>query len=484
MQGVASIASVASVASVADGVVLPVAIIRRVAREEGLSECYFNETSRVISFARAGESFERVRFNVYYTTGTVGTCLNHPRQGRTQLFRRNVRTLEDLREIFQKPRVHTGKGYQRRPIDSHSHQHCHEEGRSLSPLWITKNFPVGSRAYVRGYSNCTIQSGMDNGGKVKVLYDDGSSYRAKPTMLEEVMEEILDEETAAKQQLQSLEAERSQIDQQIQEAKGILNHFEEKRRLEEAKRLEKKRLAEEREEQEAKRQQVARLVAAIDSERAKRGTLFSGFVDQADFVSKQFDETVTVISTSGNATILLYEGGSWACTSGITKLLHNKLNGRQRTLPKATYVAIGSMDRYYIRFSDGKSEWVGCDGMTALLNKEERTVASIAFGEDWNSYFVVFTDGGWMYESIPQGLIDVIERRQRRGDLTCVSLGPNGEYYVAAKNGRSWWGGVSSKASKAIGNFGNRIRFMDFGDDYTSSSATRDVIVSHDNNDV
>ena len=49
--------------------------------------------------------------NVYYTTGTVATCLNHPRQGKTQLFRRNM-TLPDLKSIFQNPRVHSGVGYQ------------------------------------------------------------------------------------------------------------------------------------------------------------------------------------------------------------------------------------------------------------------------------------------------------------------------------------------------------------------------------------
>ena len=54
-----------------------------------------------------------VRINVYYTTGTVGTCLEHPTQGRTQMFRRNV-TLAELEGIFRYPRVHTGKGYKQR----------------------------------------------------------------------------------------------------------------------------------------------------------------------------------------------------------------------------------------------------------------------------------------------------------------------------------------------------------------------------------
>lgn len=41
---------------------------------------------------------------------TVGTYLFHPKQGKTQLFRRCVSDKE-LQQIFKNPRVHSGKGY-------------------------------------------------------------------------------------------------------------------------------------------------------------------------------------------------------------------------------------------------------------------------------------------------------------------------------------------------------------------------------------
>ena len=51
---------------------------------------------------------------MYYTTGCVGSVIQHPKHvSRTQMFRRDC-TLEELEEIFSNPRVHTGKGYQRR----------------------------------------------------------------------------------------------------------------------------------------------------------------------------------------------------------------------------------------------------------------------------------------------------------------------------------------------------------------------------------
>jgi hypothetical protein len=55
------------------------------------------------------------RINIYYTTRSIMTHLNHPSalDGSTnQLWRSNAYdTLEELREFFLNPRIHTGKGY-------------------------------------------------------------------------------------------------------------------------------------------------------------------------------------------------------------------------------------------------------------------------------------------------------------------------------------------------------------------------------------
>lgn len=55
-----------------------------------------------------------VRVNVWSNTKnslfTVGTYMDHPKQGKTQLFRRNC-TENEVRNILKNPRIHTGKGY-------------------------------------------------------------------------------------------------------------------------------------------------------------------------------------------------------------------------------------------------------------------------------------------------------------------------------------------------------------------------------------
>jgi len=89
-------------------VLLPLQSVKVIAQSYGWKEVDHNKNSRMISFKK-----ESTRINVYYTTGTVGTCLNHPKSGKTQLFRRDI-TINTLKDIFLNPRVHTGGGYYKR----------------------------------------------------------------------------------------------------------------------------------------------------------------------------------------------------------------------------------------------------------------------------------------------------------------------------------------------------------------------------------
>ena len=68
----------------------------------------------MISFNRpVKRSKNRELVRLFHTTGTLGTALKHPKKGKTQLFRRDVTTLEELPRILKNPRVNTDKGYQR-----------------------------------------------------------------------------------------------------------------------------------------------------------------------------------------------------------------------------------------------------------------------------------------------------------------------------------------------------------------------------------
>eukprot|EP00522_Entomoneis_paludosa_P018118 CAMPEP_0172446630 /NCGR_PEP_ID=MMETSP1065-20121228/6189_1 /TAXON_ID=265537 /ORGANISM="Amphiprora paludosa, Strain CCMP125" /LENGTH=317 /DNA_ID=CAMNT_0013197795 /DNA_START=48 /DNA_END=1001 /DNA_ORIENTATION=- len=82
--------------------------VRALASSLNYTEVDLNDTSKVVSFHSADK---KTKINIYYTTGTVGTCLNHPKRGKTQLFRRNYQDLSGIAIILSNPRAHTGEGY-------------------------------------------------------------------------------------------------------------------------------------------------------------------------------------------------------------------------------------------------------------------------------------------------------------------------------------------------------------------------------------
>jgi len=85
--------------------------VRQIAANWGYHEVPVNQES-TISF-RNDEKCGGVRINVFFTTGTVATLLDHPIRGKNHLFRRQV-NYQGLHEVFSNPRVHTGTGYHNR----------------------------------------------------------------------------------------------------------------------------------------------------------------------------------------------------------------------------------------------------------------------------------------------------------------------------------------------------------------------------------
>jgi len=157
--------------------------------------------------------------------------------------------------------------------------------------------------------------------------------------------------------------------------------------------------------------------------------------------------------------------------------------------PLPDQISLGSLGRYYVHFRDGSFFFYGPPSLSKILIKgnkrqrrgkdrnrgkrEEACVASVAFGNDLDDFFVVRTDGSWeMRGSLPLGLECLMNDRNNRADLRWVQLGSNGEWAVKAKNGRVWWDGVSEEADEGMAEVlaedgENELRFIDFGSDNT-----------------
>lgn len=79
--------------------------IKKLSEKHGWTKIKGNKQPLMISFLK-----EDTRMNIYPTTMTVSTALEHPTSGKTQLFRKEV-SLQTLNSLFINPRTHTNKGY-------------------------------------------------------------------------------------------------------------------------------------------------------------------------------------------------------------------------------------------------------------------------------------------------------------------------------------------------------------------------------------
>lgn len=86
--------------------------IRLLGKVYGWQETRHDDYNCHLRFERKG-----VVMNVYYTKMTVGTALEHPTLGKTQLFRKNV-SMKLLEELFADPRLHTKLGYTKKTLNN------------------------------------------------------------------------------------------------------------------------------------------------------------------------------------------------------------------------------------------------------------------------------------------------------------------------------------------------------------------------------
>jgi len=187
-------------------------------------------------------------------------------------------------------------------------------------------------------------------------------------------------------------------------------------------------------------------------------------------VRNMFTELCTCVAI-GDATIfMIYEDGRFFHTAGLQNY---NLYKTLLTSSPPTYVALGSQKRYYAEFASGEVEWVGPDNSDMDKNLKEsrkvgKSVRTVAFGEDNDTYFIVYEDGSWQSGgNIPTNLDRLLKRREAKNDLCQVSLGPTGEWFLEASNGKAWCGGLPQSFYELHAPIKDWITAMYFGDEGT-----------------
>ena len=288
-------------------------------------------------------------------------------------------------------------------------------------------------------------------------------------------DEVGGEENEVLKYLARLNTQKAALDKEIAEVQAFAGVYERHRAEEAAAEAERQRAAAAAE---AERQRAA---AAAEAERLRaeekkkrkenRGTIYSYGLgpNSKKMMDGNFTSDCSCIALSGDedVAIMLFDRGTWAYTAGLPTALYNKLHTRAVSHPSPTVVSLGSQGRYYIRFENGKSAWVGPESLSETIKEDlSRTPVSVAFGKSWGAYFVVFQDGGWAHAGeIPTGLRNALKSNKDKS-IEFGSIGPKGEYFLRAKSGQIWLGGCSKDFNRRITR-GTRKKLcrVHFGDD-------------------
>jgi len=195
-------------------------------------------------------------------------------------------------------------------------------------------------------------------------------------------------------------------------------------------------------------------------------------VDQCLSDISKMNKLVRGVSTNGVGTVFLYGNGGVAYTPNIPRALYHRLSQLRHSKVHANrpaYVSLGTRERYFVAFHDGSFSYKGPKGLDRELRKLSTTPSSVAFGSSYDTFWIVYNDGTWKYsgKSVPIGLEEQLAREGTGAKLSCVNLGPEGEWFLRSREGHVAWGGVSDDLDAAIHELLDHdhvLNFLDFGD--------------------
>lgn len=195
-------------------------------------------------------------------------------------------------------------------------------------------------------------------------------------------------------------------------------------------------------------------------------------VDQCLNDINKMGKLVRGVATNGTGTVFLYGNGGVAYTPNIPKALYHRLSQLRSSKLHANrpaYISLGTRERYFVAFYDGTFSYKGPKGLDKELRKLTKPPLSVAFGSSYDSFFIVLQDGCWKSQGrgIPMELEEKLAASKERIELTCINIGPSGEWFMQSQNGRVSWGGVSEEMDEAIQELldeGHVVNFLDFGE--------------------
>jgi hypothetical protein len=363
---------------------LPLSQLRSLAQLSELEEISHNKVTHVISFKS-----DQIRHNVYYKTGTVTTIWIHPRLGKLYHFR-HKQSLEDIRHIFG--------ASDRSELNTSALDYTDDDAEEFATrnqiARLTEEANRIEREKVTLLTNLELFDQIRDGELKRAQWKEANEGKCSPRS-----------EDTRRGRLFSGDAPL--IARSLTSSPG---------------------------------KPLSSPMLPHQQRPPKGGNVRCNFPDpQSDFVAQNWCANVSSLAIGGESIVFIYDDYSWSSTNGLPPLLLKRLHTRPTHLSPPAYVAAGSMNRCFLTFSDGSSEWNASEGFHRCIHEQKgSSVARVAFGRHWNSFVILFNNGTFHYNNIPTEL-EAQLRRKEDGPLAEIYLGPNGEWFLAREDGKVSW---------------------------------------------
>ncbi len=167
------------------------------------------------------------------------------------------------------------------------------------------------------------------------------------------------------------------------------------------------------------------------------------------------------LNPDGKGVVYAEKTGQCYWTCPINWNLGDALRGTtKKHYPKT--INIGSGDRYYVRFSDGKQIAKGNEEFQEIVSSDK--VKMVAFGATKESYVVLYEDGGTAWSYIPRALRKALcSRTPDKPSVQYVALGPGDAYFVRFGDDSVQYGNLTNEMKKALDNCPGTIKEVTYG---------------------
>ncbi|KAJ1641358.1 hypothetical protein T492DRAFT_919107 [Pavlovales sp. CCMP2436] len=158
-----------------------------------------------------------------------------------------------------------------------------------------------------------------------------------------------------------------------------------------------------------------------------RGKCAAMCIEEIELVASNWSSSVAGVALGEGCAMMLFDSAPPVFTSQFARQcpqLARQLAQRTAQMAPIAFIAIGSHQRFYVRFADGKQEWVGPDECT--VDVKAKPVAQVGPDE-----CIVDCDGTWEMGGCSDALADKVDEIVKSGiSVKLINFGGNDSWLI------------------------------------------------------